>query len=590
MYKQLFPTTGFIKMLGAYAERYPSIFNTAVGVLKFVFPVLALIIIVSAVKRLLKVPNKPEVWARLKMPDGSICPLSNWENIIGRSGKSDVILKFATISRQHAAIIRNEDGSWTLHDLAGKKSTCVNDTPIIRRRLEHGDVFALGGAEITLLPPPETEDLYSSNRKKAEGKRAKYPVGSFLVITLFQLLALVQLTVSYGSAAPGSLYFLCPGLTIVMWVYFIFLRILGCGGLEMEEIVFWLSTLSLSVTASAAPGSMFKQFATICAGIVFMIVIELLIRDLKRVKKLRWLAAAATVGLLLFTIVCGTNRNGATAWISLGAFSFQPSEIAKVCYIFAGAATLDRLFVKRNFGMFILLTMLCLGCLALMNDFGTALIFFIVFLVIIFLRSGDYTAVMMICAAAGFGGVLLLKFKSHIVSRFEAWGKVWQFTDSLGFQQTRAMSAAASGGIVGKGAGNGWLKNVFAADTDLVFGMLCEEWGLIIAVLAVISVVVLCVFAVRASKNSRSSFYTISACAATSLLVFSMMLNVFGTVDLLPLTGVTFPFVSNGGSSMICCWGLLAFLKSTDARPNSNIAVKVFENYFKKSGKAGKDK
>ncbi len=125
------------------------------------------------------------------------------------------------------------------------------------------------------------------------------------------------------------------------------------------------------------------------------------------------------------------------------------------------------------------------------------------------------------------------------------------------------------------GAGRGWLKNIFAADTDLVFGMLCEEWGLIIALLAVGGLITLSVFAVRATKAGRSSFYTIAACAASSLLVFQSMLNIFGSTDLLPLTGVTLPFISHGGSSMISAWGLLAFLKAADTRQNASFAIRL---------------
>lgn len=136
------------------------------------------------------------------------------------------------------------------------------------------------------------------------------------------------------------------------------------------------------------------------------------------------------------------------------------------------------------------------------------------------------------------------------------------------------MSAAASGGLVGMGAGNGWLHKIPAADTDLVFGMLCEEWGLIIALLAVAAIVTLAVFAARACREGRSSFYTIAACAAGSLLVFQTSLNVFGSVDILPLTGVTFPFVSNGGSAMLAAWGLLAYLKATDTRENASFAIR----------------
>jgi cell division protein FtsW (lipid II flippase) len=109
---------------------------------------------------------------------------------------------------------------------------------------------------------------------------------------------------------------------------------------------------------------------------------------------------------------------------------------------------------------------------------------------------------------------------------------------------------------------------------DLVFGMLIEEWGLIIACLAVLSIVTLAFFAVRSITSGRSTFYTIGACGATSMLVFQTMLNVFGCTDILPFTGVTFPFVSHGGTSMIVSWALLAFLKSSDTRLHASLAVK----------------
>ena len=105
--------------------------------------------------------------------------------------------------------------------------------------------------------------------------------------------------------------------------------------------------------------------------------------------------------------------------------------------------------------------------------------------------------------------------------------------------------------------------------------MLCEEWGLIIGILAVCCIVTLAVFAVRACRASRSSFYLIAACAATSMMVFQTALNVLGAMDILPLTGVTFPFVSNGGSSMLGSWGLLAFLKATDTRQNASFAIRL---------------
>ena len=135
------------------------------------------------------------------------------------------------------------------------------------------------------------------------------------------------------------------------------------------------------------------------------------------------------------------------------------------------------------------------------------------------------------------------------------------------------VSAAASGGLFGRGAGQGWLKDIFAAETDMVFAVVSEELGLIIAVLAMFAVIALALFAVRNAAQGRSTFYVIAGCAAVSMMMVQMGLNVFGSLDILPFTGVTFPFVSKGGTSLVSCWMLLAFVKATDTRRNASFVV-----------------
>ena len=391
---------------------------------------------------------------------------------------------------------------------------------------------------------------------------------SFLWLTVFQILTAIQLTLAAGEKASPVIPICFLTLTVVMWLYAAALRLGRCVGFELETIAFYLSTLSLAVTASSAPGSLPKQLLAIVLGMGLFLALGLFLRDLERVEKRRWLMAAGAIGLLGITLVLGKAKFGATNWVTLGGISFQPSEIAKICYIFAGSATLERLFRRRNLALFIVLTGVCIGLLGLMSDFGTAAIFFVTFLVIAYLRSGDAATLALICGGAAFGAGIIVQFKPYILSRFAAWGHAWEAASGSGYQQTRTMSAAASGGLFGMGAGNGWLERIPAGDTDLVFGMLCEEWGLVIALLAVACILTLAWFAVRAS-----SFYTIAACAAGSLLVFQTSLNVFGSVDLLPLTGVTFPFVSNGGSAMLSAWGLLAYLKAMDTRADASFAI-----------------
>jgi cell division protein FtsW (lipid II flippase) len=178
--------------------------------------------------------------------------------------------------------------------------------------------------------------------------------------------------------------------------------------------------------------------------------------------------------------------------------------------------------------------------------------------------------------AVAFAAVLaVVYFGDHVQRRFASWGHVWEDPLNSGYQQTRAMIRIAMGGLFGLGPGKGWLKAVAASDTDLVFAFISEEWGFLMAVMMVLTIVVPTAFVVRSVRLGRSSFYSIAATAAAAVMSTQVILNVFGTMDLLPLTGVTFPFVSNGGSSMLCCWGLLAFVKSADIRQNASVSVKV---------------
>ena len=543
---------------------------------RFLFPILALMILIRTIHSLLTVPCLPEVWAYLTLPNGAQEPLTHWENILGRGGNSDVILNYPVVSRQHAALIRREDDTWTAYDLGSKGGVTVNGRAVADSApVQYGDVIGLGGVETVLLPLSPEEKAQRRQRRRAY--RPVSPWLGLILLTVFQVLTAVQLTISEGANATAVIPLTFLLLTGVMWLYFLVLRACRQVGFEMETIAFFLSTLSLAVTASSNTGALLKQFLCVAMGLAGFLVLGIFLRDLDRAKKIRWLMAGAAMALAAVTLLPGVpTQYGAANWLTIAGVSVQPSELAKICYIFAGAATLERLFHKRNLGLFILLTGAVLGCLALMSDFGTAAIFFVTFLVIAYLRSGDWATLALICGGGVFAVLTVLSLKPYILRRFATWGHAWQNASTgSGYQQTRTMASAASGGLVGVGPGEGWLHNVAAGDTDLVFGMLCEEWGLIIALLAVGSIITLAVFAVRACRAGRSSFYIIAACAATSMMVFQTCLNVFGAVDILPLTGVTFPFVSNGGTAMIASWGLLAFLKATDTRPNASFAIRL---------------
>ncbi len=362
-----------------------------------------------------------------------------------------------------------------------------------------------------------------------------------------------------------------------MWAYVITLRVMKRTGFEVELIAFFLSTLSLALTASAYPYAVLKQSICVLLGVIFFFAMCWLLRDLHKVKKLVPFMLGFGVLLLIMNLVIGTVAFGSQNWISIGGLTFQPSEITKIIFVFVGAASLNELQQRKNLLIFMGFSFFCLGCLAIMGDFGTAIIFFATFLVISFLRSGDFTKFFLVLGAAALMGLMVLRFKPYVADRFSVWGHVWEDPTDKGFQQVQTLTSIASGGIPGLGAGEGNLSDVAAASTDLVFGMLSEEWGLVIAILAVLCIITLGVFAYRSIIAGRSTYYCIAACAVTTIFMFQTILNVFGSVDLLPLTGVTFPFVSSGGTSMIVCWGMLAFLKAADTRQNASLAVRIQE-------------
>ena len=385
------------------------------------------------------------------------------------------------------------------------------------------------------------------------------------IITLFQLVCLFTLLFKAEDEHRLDIFISFDLYILVEYLYFIGTRlILKRNGFEVELIAFLLTSIGLTITASVYPEATIKQFIAVVIGIVGFVVLQWFMRELKPCIALRVPVAVLAVGLMAFAVVFAKYTNGARNWIYIGGVSVQPSELVKVAFVFVGAASLEKLQSNKSLTKFIIFAFACVGALFLMHDFGTALIFFFTFVVISFMRSGDVRTILIVCTVALMGGLLILLFRPYVANRFQAFGHVWEYFDTSGYQQTRTMIYSASGGLFGVGIGNGHLREIFASTEDLVFGVVCEEFGMIMAGTILLSYVALLVYSIRHAKYARSTFYAISACGASALMLFQAALNVFGVNDLLPLTGVTLPFVSRGGSSIICCWMLLAFIKAVD--------------------------
>ena len=535
---------------------------TITYILRWIFVILSVLIVFECIYSLLSSKHTPEILGYFNIIDGEKIPITHWENIIGRSKSSDIRIQSDSISNTHALLIKKEKG-WFIKDLNSNNGTYINGKSIKTSNITEEDDIRLGETIATIIP--ENQNLTFKNPKKKK-KIA-------LQITIFQILTIIQLLIGTNLKLISLLPIVL--LSIIMWTYIIKSSNNNkLAGFEMELMAFYLTTLNLAIVASSDPSRLKTEFIAIVMGIALMIFMCYYMKDIKRTQKLKPLLIILSIIAFIINLLFGSVENGAANWLEFGSLSVQPSEFVKIAFIFLGADTLENLYRQKNNLYYTIFAIFCLGCLAYMSDFGTALIFLAVYLVISFLRSGDFSRMIFSLGGIAAVGLMVLKFKPYIATRFAVWGHAWQpeNINKFGFQQTRTMSYGAGGGLLGIGAGNGSLKHLEAADTDLVFGFVMEEWGLIIAILIVLCIGAFALFAYTHILSGHSTFYTLLACGTSTLFLVQTMLNVFGSVDILPLTGVTFPFVSAGGSSMIASWAMLAYLKTCDSR---NIDKKV---------------
>ncbi len=563
--------TAFYEALQGIPAAY---YNVLTAVMRYLAPAVALVLLWRCIMPLLTFRREPEIWGWLNLKGGDRLPITHWENVIGRHKKSDIVIDFPTVSRSHCVLTRYDDGSWTVTDADSSGGVLVNGEQVSISAITEEDVISIGGIEMTLKPiSKRQEQRLAQLRTKASSVTSS--LFNVILLSLFQILTCLLFLMGAQAEAIQPILIGFGGILAAQWLLLLFYICIRRASFEVETIAFFMCTMGMAAIATVAPSEATKQLVAMALGLVIFLLVGWSLRDLERAKKIRYLAAVAGVGFLVVTLLFGQEYYGAKNWLVIGPMSVQPSEFSKVCFVFVGASTMDRLMKKRNIISFIIYSVTVCGCLALMNDFGTALIFFCAFLVIAYLRSGSVGTLALAITALVFAGVLAIKIAPHALQRFANWRHIWEDPMDGGYQQTQTLMCMAAGGFFGLGAGHGKMYRVFAADSDMVVGTVAEEWGLLMVILLILAVVALTVFTVRSAAVARSSFYTIGGCTAASILVVQVILNALGTVDVVPLTGVTFPFLSNGGSSMIAAWGLMAFVKAADTRQNASFAVRL---------------
>ena len=272
-------------------------------------------------------------------------------------------------------------------------------------------------------------------------------------------------------------------------------------------------------------------------------------------------------GLFIITFVLGTRKGGAINWIEIkNIITIQPAEIIKIILVFILAAYYsnkdkwENIKYSSYYLMAILYSFILL--LFLQKDLGTALVFYAVFIVIQFIYEKNRKLILYNIGLFTTSGLLGYMIFDHVKIRFQAWINPWKYIERQGYQITQSLFAMAEGGFFGTGLGLGHPEFIPVVYTDFIFSAICEEMGIFMGIGVIMLFMILVYRGFKIAMGQDNTFYKILAIGISSLFGIQCFIILGGVLRIIPLTGITLPFISYGGSSMLTSFIALGILQA----------------------------
>ncbi len=304
-----------------------------------------------------------------------------------------------------------------------------------------------------------------------------------------------------------------------------------------------------------------KQVMIASAAMVIAFIVPVIIRKMKVLSKLTWLYAILGIGALLGVLALATISGGAKLSISIGGVSFQFSEMVKITLVFFIACMLQGDTSFKRVAITTVVAAIHVGLLVLSTDLGTALVFFVAYLVMVFAatRKPGYTlAGLGVGAIAAVGAYFMF---SHVRKRVVAWKDPFSVYDGAGYQIVQGLFAIGAGGWFGAGLCEGSPNSIPVASKDFIFAAICEEFGAVFAICLLLVCMSLFLLIVNMAVVIRKPFYKLIALGLGTEYAFQVFLTVGGVTKFIPMTGITLPLVSYGGSSVMSTIIMLAIIQ-----------------------------
>lgn len=310
----------------------------------------------------------------------------------------------------------------------------------------------------------------------------------------------------------------------------------------------------------------FRQIIWFCIGIIAFWVVYLILKYIKIWNKMYYFYAGVSYILFIATILFGKNINGAKNWIRLGEnFAFQPSELIKIAFVFLIAAfyknrdKFEKSLLKRHSLHFFFYTFV--GFLFLQKDLGSVLVFSGVFIFAQYMYEPHRKYMIVNFLILSFGAILGYILFTHVKVRVKIWLDPFKYADGMGYQIIQGFYAIASGGFFGTGLGLGRPDYIPFAESDYIFASICEEMGILMGMGVVMLFLILTYRGIKTSMEQHNKFYKYVAFCLSLIFAFQALIMFGGILKLIPLTGITIPFVSYGGSSILSSFIALGVLQ-----------------------------
>jgi cell division protein FtsW (lipid II flippase) len=320
-----------------------------------------------------------------------------------------------------------------------------------------------------------------------------------------------------------------------------------------------------------------KQLIWNVVGLVCLAVVPFILARSRRLDRYRVLYIAISFALLIATLIFGRSSHGSKNWIQFGGIGFQPSEIIKLLYVLYIAAT----FGERPRFPKVVVTTLISGAvvifLVVQKDLGSALIFFMTYLVMLFIATGNYLYFIGGIGGLSLASVIAYRLFSHIRVRVAAWRNPWEDIGDTGYQIAQSLFAICTWGPLGIGLTRGYATSIPVVEQDFIFAAICEEFGVLFGACLILVFVLIFLEGARGALENHNRFLTMLCAGLTALIAFQSFLIIGGVIKLIPLTGVTLPFVSYGGTSIVVSYLITAIIQWIITRNTRYAADKAAE-------------